>query len=320
MTGFGIRAKYIERKFELARNSQIIILGSSGMLGQQVSRVFRQKGLIARELSQKGLGASQFTFSGETAPELALKLGLKGEEWIINCVGWIPQKSSGKDSVDSKVANLLNTQLPHKLDQLGESHGVKVLQVTSDCVFSGREGPYSENSVFDPIDLYGATKVLGERLQSRSMKIRASIIGPDTNSSAGLFSWALGQQGEDFIPGFNNHFWNGVTTLAMARLFSGIIMERKFVTGNFHWTPSNWVTKAKLLAEIGYSLPDLVPGVAPIAAEQSVDRRLVTLYPEQNLNFWKIAGYQLEPRIEDLVVELAEDYQVNWIFRRGRRS
>lgn len=312
MTGLAILAKDIERKFELAKD-QIIILGSSGMLGQQVSRVFSQKGLVAKELSQKGLGASQFTFSGETAPELALSLGLEGEEWIINCVGWIPQKSVGKDSVDSKIAKLLNTELPYKLDQLGDSHGVRVLQVTSDCVFSGRAGPYSEDFHFDPTDLYGATKVSGERLQSRSMKIRASIIGPDINSRAGLFSWALGQQGKDFIPGFNNHFWNGVTTLAMGRLFAGIIMEQKFMAGNFHWTPSDWVTKAKLLSEIRNSLPDLVPRVVPMAAQQSVDRRLATLYPEQNLDFWKIAGYKLEPRIEDLVAELAEDYKGNWI-------
>lgn len=288
------------------REPKVIILGSSGMLGQAVAKAFKDSQLKVIELSRPTQG--NFSFTGQEGPELANDIGIFGDEWIINCIGWIPQKATKNADLDRDLAFRLNSLLPKRLDELSITHGLKVIQIVTDCVFRGDAAPYSEEARQDADDLYGLSKREGELLQSNAMRIRASIIGPDANSSAGLFSWFLSQGTSSKLAGYRNHFWNGVTTLAMSKLFLGLVKEGRFVPGVHHWIPEDSVSKYQLLKlfrdHMGFETVEIESSDAPY----SIDRRLSTINPEFNKSLWESAGYPRVPAIADLVEEMVREF------------
>ena len=281
------------------------------MLGQQVTRVFGREGISFDEIGAEGSLTQGFKFAGQSPSELGELLQLCGGEFVINCIGWIPQKASGDSSVDARTAELVNHEFPAALDVLSQRHGVKVLQVGTDCVFAGTQGRYTETSAKDATDLYGASKILGESAQVNAMVIRSSIIGPDMRSSAGLFSWYMSQPLSSHVVGFENHLWNGVTTLALARLFAGIIRLDAFDAGVRHWVPEGVVSKYELLKQFHSKVPNTAPVERGLATYNS-DRTLATDFKDTNRHLWSLAGYSQVPYVADLVDELILDFEEHW--------
>lgn len=275
------------------------------MLGQQVQAVFAQSSHDVSFFARDSRRADFFEFRGQKQSELMETLQLRGGEWIINCIGWIPQKSSGLEVDDRELSRLLNVELPKKLNALSKDIDVKVLQVATDCVFLGKQGGYSESSIADATDLYGLSKANGEKEQDNAMLIRSSIIGPDARSQSGLFSWYESRRGELFVNGYKNHLWNGVTSLALAKLFLGLVNSATFNPGTFHWTPSDSVSKHDLLQMFRLHLGTSVfPEVRESHAGEFSDRRLCTNSAERNQFLWQTAGYSEIPSIGKLVSEM----------------
>lgn len=281
------------------------------MLGQQVTRVFSRKGIRFRTSENDGPASTSFRFNGQEASEVARLLRIREGEYVVNCVGWIPQKASGSEAEDAKTADVVNRGLPEVLEALSQDYGIRVLQVATDCVFSGDRGPYFEDSPHDATDLYGKSKIRGELLQPSAMIIRSSIIGPDARSNAGLLAWFLSRPSDARVVGFDNHLWNGVSTLALAKLFASIIQTNSFMPGLWHWVPSGYVSKFDLLELFHSNLP-ATASVTQGLGDFSSDRRLGTNDLAVNLELWELAGYLQAPSITHLVDEMLKDLEENW--------
>src|SRR5207244_6584362 len=104
----------------------------------------------------------------------------------------------------------VNSLFPYALSDVAEAAGARVLQIATDCVFSGREGSYREDSPHDPLDVYGKTKSLGEVQAPHFLNLRCSIVGPEIRGFRSLLCWFLAQPRNARLRGFVNHWWNGV--------------------------------------------------------------------------------------------------------------
>ena len=292
------------RKKCYLKKEKILVLGSSGMLGQEVARVLTEEKIPFSAFSKRANSKNYFDFQGQDAKELIRQLSLTDEAYVINCIGWIPQRASGDSGVDKANAWKLNVRLPAQLEEISGQMGLRVLQVATDCVFDGTVGNYLETDEHNAQDLYGTSKREGELLQPSAMRIRASIIGQDLNSNAGLFSWYKSQASDGFVTGYTNQIWNGVTTRALSKLFIGIIVNNAFRAGVQHWIPNNSVSKFTLLSHfkelVGKSGADVKPG----ESSNYVDRTLATKFPENSERYWRLAGYRMVPSVAELIGDL----------------
>lgn len=285
---------------------RIVVLGSTGMLGSEVVRVAKKSRCEVIEVSR----TDGLPFDAETASfdDLAKELGLCNTDYLVNCIGWIPQKSTGDASKDLHLAQLLNITLPGQINQSAEVLGFSWIQIGTDCVFDGSVGSYKESSPKSAQDLYGASKIQGESLSPTAMMIRASIIGPDRRTSAGLYAWFLGElKAGDVMAGFQNHLWNGVSTHAFARLVVGLTRMGRIGPLNAHWIPRDVVSKCTLLRLFAEKHGHSGEVVRPEMGAVAIDRTLATEDARRNVELWQIAGYEDVPSVEELVAELVHE-------------
>lgn len=283
---------------------RIVILGSTGMLGSEVVRVAKQLGVPCLPISRTG--AHPFDALAEDFGSLSVRAQFTQDDLVVNAIGWIPQKASGDLLRDKREAMLLNSSLLQGISRAQEDIGFRWLQIGTDCVFRGDKGTYVEADPSDASDLYGASKISGEAFCSNATLVRASIVGPDSRSHAGLYAWFKKASLDGKISGYLNHRWNGVTTTAFARLAVGLMTE-SLGPVHQHWTPADIVTKHELLemfsAELGFQ-SGLVRG---IRTDENVDRTLSTSRPDLNERLWSIAGYDGVPTVRELVAEMIDE-------------
>lgn len=161
-------------------------------------------------------------------------------DYILNCVGVLIRGS--KDHPDNAI--LINAYFPHLLKRLSDEVGAKLIHISTDCVFSGKKGNYSETDFKDADDVYGRSKSLGEIINDKDLTIRTSIIGPELKENGeGLFHWFMHQHGK--INGFQTAIWGGVTTLELAKAIDIMIDEK--ITGLVHLSNGVGISKYDLL-------------------------------------------------------------------------
>lgn len=282
---------------------RLVVLGATGMLGSEVVRVASKSDFEVVAVSRtEGI---KFDVSTSSFAQLAEELSLGPADYVINCIGWIPQKSSGSFAEDLRQAELLNVKLPQQINKSAEELGFQWIQIGTDCVFDGSVGDYLESSERSAADLYGNSKVEGERASTKALLIRASIIGPDHRSSSGLYSWFKNElrSGREVI-GYANHFWNGVSTTAFAHLVVGLM--NKGTRGRLvaHWVPLDKVSKYELLRLFAESLGASPDAVKSGLGREDIDRTLACENSRVNEELWRMAGYHNVPSIRDLVTEL----------------
>jgi len=275
---------------------KVLILGSNGMLGSQVFKIMRLKEIEIYSTKRRIEEASdlQYVFGVDDLEILISRI--HNLEYVINCIGAIPQRSSSPE--DFRI----NSELPHQLQSLSEKFNFKVIQIATDCAFNGTRGRYSEIDSVDASDSYGASKVLGEIRSPNFMHIRCSIIGNDRESRS-LYSWLVNHEKNSVINGYTNHYWNGITTLAFAKVVSGIVLNNAFVTGMHHLVPASSVTKFELLKLISKFEKRSDLSIIPYQTKEKIDRTLTTLNPILNQELWENGWYEHIPTIEDLVRE-----------------
>lgn len=231
----------------MSNQIKILVLGKSGMLG---SMVFHY---LSQSLSFKVVGTERSEFAVENFLKDSSKFSeFKNYDYVINCVGIIKPYCRDNDSVGVKNAIKINALFPHQLVEFYQGSRTRIIQIATDCVFSGDKGNYDEDAVHDPIDVYGMTKSLGEVISENFLNIRCSIIGPELKNNLGLLGWFLTQKKDSKLKGFKNHRWNGVTTLQFVELVEKIIKDDKFndlikVNHVFHFVPNHTVSKYELL-------------------------------------------------------------------------
>jgi dTDP-4-dehydrorhamnose reductase len=148
---------------------------------------------------------------------------------VINAIGVVKQREQAKDAI---VSIEVNSLLPHQLANICAEIGARLVQLSTDCVFSGRTGMYTEQDAADPGDLYGRSKLLGEVSGPGSITLRSSIIGLELSNKHSLVEWFLAQRGR--IKGFRKAIYSGFTTLEMARIIEHVLLADPTRHGVYH--------------------------------------------------------------------------------------
>lgn len=290
--------------------TKVLILGATGMLGHTVlDAFFNFQGKVVASFRQLRpittiANFELIEFDAQLTEFKSVDWDLHEGDYIINCIGLIKTHINDSSEVDFGLACRLNADLPAAIASYVRGRNIRVIQIATDCVFSGADGSYTETSQHDEKDVYGMSKSAGEIQSPDFMNIRCSIVGPEIKSHTSLFDWFRHQPRDAEITGFQNHIWNGVTTKAFAKLCVGIVEKGCFQAGTHHFVPADQITKHDLLrlfaAKTGRSDVHIAPGFG----QQSIDRTLSTNSPDLNLRLWNCAGYEKVPTIESLLAEL----------------
>ena len=219
----------------------ILVLGSSGMLGHVVTKYFEEKSYDVYNLSHRiKINERTEIMDVTNFSEFDKYLNKLKVDVIVNCIGILNEDA--ENNPDKAI--LLNSYLPRFLEKKYMNTKVKIIQISTDCVFSGKTGNYTEDSFRDGDSIYARTKTLGEINNNKDLTIRTSIIGPDINEDGiGLFHWFMNQKGT--IYGFKNAYWTGVTTIELAKGIEKLI--KNDVAGLYHFVPNEKISKYNLL-------------------------------------------------------------------------
>ena len=289
---------------------KVLVLGGTGMLGSMVAKVIpdewettitSRSGCYPYDLNN---AVWQNLAVGEPGWIDDLDAIMDGCEWTVNCIGATKPLLPDEGVTSTTLAVYDNIVLPIVLAEKAAQNGCKVIQIATDCVFLGTEGPYSESDERCAADLYGRTKALGE--VPGIMHLRCSIVGPEVRFPARNL---LGKVVEGLVTkGWKNHDWNGVTTLAFAKTCIGIMQYPEaydVALPATHLVPKDILSKAELIDAIVDEF-NLGGGISYIDTPTKVDLSLSTERPNVNERLWEIAGYSGLPTIDSLIIELAE--------------
>jgi dTDP-4-dehydrorhamnose reductase len=221
---------------------KILILGNTGMLGSAVERHFLAGGqyLVTTACRNPLLVPESNSLKFEALVDSPDVLG-SGYDYVLNCIGVIKPFMAG----DPIAAIKINSLLPWKLSRWCKDNNMRLIHITTDCVYSGTKGKYIESDLHDALDDYGKSKSLGECV-SEAMVLRTSIIGEEIHKYASLVSWAKSQKGKT-VGGFTTHLWNGITTNEYAKVCDKIIGNDWYEPGLFHVFASDDVNKFEMM-------------------------------------------------------------------------
>jgi dTDP-4-dehydrorhamnose reductase len=225
-------------------------------------------------------------------------------DYVINCIGIIKPYINDSDPKQTEAAFEINGAFPNRLQTWASKHGAKVIQIATDCVFSGSKGNYLETDEHDALDVYGKSKSMGEAKGDSMMHLRVSIIGPEVDRNSSLLEWVRNQPKNAEISGYTDHFWNGITSMHFAKIARGIIENDLFEAGVFHVLPQDSTTKSALVTLIAKYLGRSDIKVIPAATGANINRTLATSFPAKNRAFWLAAGYDSPPTIQQMVSEV----------------
>jgi dTDP-4-dehydrorhamnose reductase len=279
---------------------KVLILGATGMLGQACHLVFKSDPNF-ESISTSRINREDMKFFDASTDSIKDLIKEVSPDWVINCIGIIKPHINENNSSSVKNAIVINSLFPYQLASSISNLQTKVLQIATDCVYSGKEGGYIEDSPHDPLDVYGKTKSLGEVTSEQFFHIRASIIGPEYGRSTSLQEWFLSQPKNAEVNGFTDHLWNGLTTHHFALLAKAIVLADGDFSGTQHVIPGDIVTKAQLLESFAqvYNRKDIQ--INPIVSSFRIDRTLNTQDISCSDNLWKLAGYDKPPTIQEMI-------------------
>lgn len=287
---------------------KILVIGTSGMLGHAVFRFLRQSSGF--EVVGTIRNASVVRFFDDTERKhlipdvdvldpdrLAGVLSRVKPSVVINCAGLVKQLSGAKDPV---VTLPINSLFPHRLARLSDIARARLIHVSTDCVFSGKKGNYTEDDPADALDLYGRSKHLGEIVDyPHAVTLRTSIIGRELASTHSLIDWFLSQQ--QAVSGFSRAIFSGLPTNELARVIRDVVLPRKDLSGLYHVSarPISKLDLLRLVAEVYGKSIDITPVDEPV-----IDRSL------NSNRFRRVTGYTA-PEWRQLISDL-HDFDTKW--------
>ncbi len=281
---------------------KILVLGASGMLGNAVLRLFAQSEGYTVVGSVRSTSALRLLPSElrnqvvcgmdvENTDSLTRLFTQARPDVVINCIGLVKQLAEADDPLSAIPINAL---LPHRLARLCDVASARLIHMSTDCVFSGSRGMYSEQDLPDAQDLYGRSKLLGEVDYPHAVTLRTSIIGHELGSQHGLVGWFLAQQGP--VKGFTRAIFSGLPTVELARVMRDFVLPNTDLRGLYHVSaePINKFELLKLVAQVYGKSIQITPDEA-LEINRSLD----------SSRFREITGYQ-PPAWPDLVSRMRE--------------
>lgn len=221
---------------------KFLVLGCNGMAGHQISLYLQERGHDVTGFALEKSRLLDKSIAGDATDFTSLKeLIIHGKyDTIINCIGILNQFAER----NHPLAVMLNSYLPHFVADVANEAGAQVVHMSTDCVFSGARGQYTETDIPDGTTFYDRSKALGELNDGRNITLRNSIVGPDINKNGiGLLNWFMQQNG--MVNGFTGAIWTGQTTLQLAKTMEQAALER--AAGLYNTVPSESITKYDLL-------------------------------------------------------------------------
>jgi dTDP-4-dehydrorhamnose reductase len=287
---------------------RVLILGGDGMLGHRLFEHLREnhevRVTLRRELvayEHYGLFGPKYTYAGVEAGDVNRLLEVVADfrpGAVVNAIGIVKQCPAAEEVIPSLEINAL---LPHRLALLCRAAGTRLVHMSTDCVFSGRRGNYTEKDPSDAEDLYGRTKFLGEVQDPGCVTLRTSIIGLELSRKSGLIEWFLEQRGE--IRGFTRAIYTGLTTAEMSRVIERVLVEYPNLSGVWQ-VASEPISKHDLLVKFSEVLGRQDVRVKPDDSVR-VDRSL------SGVAFEEATGYHA-PGWDEMLTELGVEVR-----RRG---
>jgi dTDP-4-dehydrorhamnose reductase len=281
---------------------KVLILGGDGMLGHELFFQLRSRHEARVTLRQPlGAYAAHRLFDTQNAigdvdvrtmGRIEQVLRDFQPQAVINAVGIVKQRPESEDALTSIEVNSL---APHRLALACRASGARLVHLSTDCVFSGRRGRYSETDLADPPDLYGRSKLLGEVTGDGALTLRTSMIGLGLYRKTSLIDWFLAQKGR--VQGYRNAIFSGLTTRELARVIGTLIEQHPQASGLYH-VAAEPISKLDLLAKLRERLGlgiEIVP-----ADEPRIDRSL------DGTRFRRVFGYTA-PSWDAMLDELAAD-------------
>lgn len=280
---------------------KILVLGGSGMLGHRLWMNLRKEHEVwvtvrgeqnpfpsIPEFPQEFI---RYRVDGLMFEEITRAVASIQPDLVINCIGLI--KQMGHLAKDPLFSILLNSLLPHRISLVCRAAKIRLIHISTDCVFSGKRGNYTEEDQSDAEDLYGRTKFLGEVYYPHCVTLRTSIIGLELKKRLGLIEWFLSQQGT--INGFRKAVYTGFTTDELSRIICDFVIPNPELHGLYH-VSSQPISKYDLL-EIANDAFKKSVNIQP-DDEFFCDRSL------DSTRFRQFTGYQ-PPSWQDMLDELA---------------
>lgn len=221
---------------------RFLVLGCSGMAGHTISIYLKERGHDVTGFSRRGVPFLEEQVLGDARSEALIAETLSEGDFdvVVNCIGVLNQYAER----DPEGAAYLNGELPHVLARLTEGARTRIFHMSTDCVFAGNSGPYTEDSFPDGETVYDRTKAAGELRDEKNLTFRCSIVGPDTDPEGiGLLNWFMAQEGP--IRGYKSAIWTGLTTLELAKAMEHAAGES--VSGLVNMVPSVSISKCDLL-------------------------------------------------------------------------
>lgn len=217
----------------------LLILGGSGMLGHKLSQV-AQKSFDLHIALREAEPTWRFGIFGgaqiipdvwaEEFDTVVRAIEVARPDVIVNCIGIVKQSPAAADPIASITINSL---FPYRLAQIARKVSARLIHLSTDCVFSGRKGNYTEDDPPDADDLYGRTKLLGEVTGQNCLTIRTSMIGRELAHARGLLEWFIAQNGGK-VSGFRRAIFSGLTTFALSEILVEIISRHPGLQGVWH--------------------------------------------------------------------------------------
>lgn len=221
---------------------KILILGCNGMAGHLISLYFKERGYDVVGFARSKSLLLNYTIIGDISNLSLVHNTIKHGNFdvVINCIGILNQFAEQRKT----EAILINSYLPHFLAEITKGTNTRIIQMSTDCVFSGNNGPYYEDSIPNGTSFYDRTKALGELNNDKDLTFRNSIIGPDIKSTGiGLFNWFMQQ--DNIVNGYTGAIWTGVTTYTLAKAIETALAEN--LTGLYNLVNNESISKFNLL-------------------------------------------------------------------------
>lgn len=220
---------------------KFLVIGCNGMAGHIISVYLKEQGHNVTGYARQSSKYVDTVIGDASDFDLLKSTVLKGNyDSVINCIGLLNQFAEN----DHAAAVLLNGYLPHFLAKITENTDTQIIHMSTDCVFSGKTGGYTEDSVPDGTLFYDKSKAVGELNDGKNITLRNSIVGPDIKESGiGLLNWFMKQSGP--VNGFTGAIWTGQTTLQLAKTMEQAAKLRAH--GLYNTVPGESINKYELL-------------------------------------------------------------------------
>lgn len=278
----------------------VLVVGSTGLIGSTVFRYLSANDNFSVFGTIRSPSGKRFFSPSQSAKLITEIQASSHHKWnyifkkikpdvVINCLGITKHLEGGNDPL---VTIPINAYFPHYLNTLCQEYCARLVHISSDCVFSGSRGSYSEDEDPDAEDFYGRSKALGEITQGPGVTLRTSTIGHELNTALGLLDWFLGQKGS--CQGFKGAFFSGVSTIELAKIIEQYVLPNPQLQGLYH-VGAHKISKFDLLTQIAREYGkkiEIIPNVT-----FKIDRSL------DSSRFYDATGYK-PPSWKQLIKEM----------------